>query len=530
MKTSKKLLSVLLALTLVLALSVCAFAADTTYTITINNPASSHIYEAYQIFSGDLSSKGVLSNIQWGSGVDSAALLTALKADSTIGSKFTSATTAADVAKAMSGISNDSADAQAFAQVVGQHLSAVAGTSTYNTTDKDYTISNLTAGYYLVKDEDGTQTAADSYTSFILEVVKSVTAQPKGTVPTVEKKVQENAKYTANDNNYGAGYNDVADYNIGDTVPFELIGTLPANYADYTKYNYVFTDTASAGLTINKDSVKVYVDGTEITTGFTTALDGQKLTVTFADLKAITSVTANSKITVKYNATLNSSAEIGLPGNPNEVYLTFSNNPNHTGTGNTGKTPTDKVIVFTYELDTTKVDGSDSTKKLANAEFELYKTVSGTNYYAQVTDGKLTGWTTDETKATTLTSDANGLFKVAGLDDGTYYLKETKAPDGYNLLSAPVTLAITATTANGQNWTDGLAASALTKLQITSDKTTTDGDTSTGIVSLNVANNSGSTLPTTGGIGTTIFTVSGVVLMIAAAVIYAAKRKVSNEQ
>jgi fimbrial isopeptide formation D2 family protein len=260
MKTSKKLLSVLLALTLVLALSVCAFAADTTYTITINNTASGHTYEAYQMFKGDLSSTGVLSNIKWGSGVDSAALLTALKADTTIGTKFTNAATAADVAKAMDGITNDSTEAKAFAQVVGQNLTTtIAGTSTYNTTDKNYTISGLDAGYYLVKDKNGSQTTTDSYTRFMLEVVANVSAAPKGTVPTVVKKVQENVKYTANDNNYGAGYNDVADYNIGDTIPFELIGTLPANYSGLHHYNYVFTDTASAGLTIDKSSVKVYV-------------------------------------------------------------------------------------------------------------------------------------------------------------------------------------------------------------------------------------------------------------------------------
>ena len=527
MKTSKKILSVLLTLTLVLALSVCAFAANGPYTITIDNTATGHTYEAYQIFTGDLSGT-TLSNITWGSGVDGAALLTALKGASISGLDFSKCASAADVAKVLSDakLGADATATQAFAQIVGQHLSkTVAGTSTAVT--GGYTISGLNAGYYLVKDKDGTQKTTDSYTRFMLEVVANVSADPKGTVPTVEKKVQENVKYT-DDSGYGAGYNDVADYNIGDTVPFELIGTLPANYADYASYKYAFTDTASAGLTIDASSVHVYVDDTEIKNGFTATLDGQTLTVTFADLKTITSVNANSKITVKYNATLNSGAAIGLPGNPNEVYLTFSNNPNQGGQGDTGKTPTDKVIVFTYELDTTKVDGKTNAK-LAGAEFELYKTDGTTPSYAIVANGKVTGWTTDETAATKLTSDANGLFKVAGLDDGTYYLKETKAPDGYNKLANDVELTISATTTNGQSWVSGTASDALTALNITSGEKTTAGNISTGTVALNVENNSGSTLPSTGGIGTTIFTVAGIVLMIGAAVVLVTKRKVSGE-
>lgn len=532
MKFTKRIISVLLSIMMIAALTVTAFADGTTYTITIDHAASGHTYEAYQIFAGDLSGDDtngyVLSNIKWGSGVAGDALLAALKADATIGSIFTSAATAADVAKAMGGITSDSADAKAFAQVVGQHLATAAGTSTAVTTP--YTISGLSAGYYLVKDQDGSQIAADSYTSFILQVVKDTTVQPKSSVPTVEKKVKENTKATPNDTNYGTGYNDVADYNIGDAVPFELIGTLPANYADYTSYKYEFTDTASAGLTIDISSVKVYLDNenNEITSGFTKKPDtnGQSLIISFENLKNISGVTKDSKIIVKYNATLNSSAVIGLDGNPNEVYLTFSNNPNVGGEGNTGKTPTDKVIVFTYELDTTKVDGADTTKKLANAEFELYKTVGTTNFYAKVMDGKVSGWKTDEKEATTLTSDANGLFKVAGLDDGTYYLKETKAPVGYNLLTDPVTLVITATTSNGQNWTSGTASEALTALKIkVGNQTETAGYTDTGIVNATIANNKGATLPTTGGMGTIIFTIAGLILVICAGVFFTAKNK-----
>jgi len=526
----RNMFAVFVSVLMMIGMGVTAFADDTTYTITINNTASGHTYEAYQVFSGTLDETGtVLSNIQWGTGVDSAALLTALQSDKTTTLDFSACTDAASVAKVLSDNNTNADAAKAFAQLVGQHLA----TNKKSSTEKagPYTITGLAAGYYLVKDKDSTQKDVDdSYTSFILKVAGNVSADPKGTIPTVEKKVQENVKYTDNDG-YGAGYNDVADYNIGDAVPFELIGTLPENYADYTTYNYVFHDTASAGLTIDKDSVKVYAGTTDITTSFTAVLDGQKLTVSCANLKAISSLTltASSKIVVKYNATLNSSAVIGLDGNPNEVYLTYSNNPNQGGSGDTGKTPTDKVIVFTYELDTTKVDASDAKKKLAGAEFELYKTVGTTTTYETVADGKVTGWTADETKATQLTSDAEGLFKVAGLDDGTYYLKETTAPTGYNKLIKDVKLVIAATTTNGQNWTTGTASTALTALSISiDDGTATNGDTATGVVNATVADNKGATLPSTGGIGTTIFYVIGGAMVIAAGVLLVARKRSEN--
>ena len=547
MKISKKLVSVLLVLTMLVALSVSVLADDTTstYTITIDKATSGHTYNAYKVFSGDLSGN-VLSTITWGDDVNSSALLAALQDDAKFivsGTNiFASASDAAGVAKALTGQKDNSDIMKEFAQVVGKNLSATATpavSGNYDADKKEYTITGLTAGYYFVKDANAV-TGDDASTRYILNVVKDITVEPKSSVPTVEKKVQENSTKYTTDAGYGAGYNDVADYNIGDTVPFELIGTLPTNYADYTTYNYVFTDTLSAGLSVPSTftftaTAKTGDTVTDVTTSFTSTVtaktDGTtSIAFACANLKTIQGLTAASTITIKYSATLNSGAVIGLPGNPNEVYLTFSNNPNKGGEGEKGTTPTDKVIVFTYELDTTKVDGSDTTKTLAKAEFELYKTVDGTNNYAVVTDGKLTGWTTDEAKATKLTSDANGLFKVAGLDDGTYYLKETKAPAGYNLLAAPVKLAITATTANGQNWT-GTAADALTALSIkvgNSDAVT--GDTAKGTVAATIENNAGSTLPSTGGIGTTLFYVIGILLMSGAAVLLVTKKKMANRE
>jgi len=544
----KKFLAILLAVTMLMALSVSVLADDSAYTITIINTASGHTYAAYQVFSGTLSDTGVLSDIQWGDGVDSTALLNALKADTVFGTGtaniFAAATTAEQAAKAISGQQNDSVIAKEFAQVVGQHLGTAAGTSTFK--DSKYTIPVTGTGYYFIKDASAV-TGSDAATSYILQVVKSVEVVPKSSVPSVEKKVQENTKSVDGDTPYGTGYNDVADYSIGDTVPFELIGTLPTNYADYTSYSYVFNDTLSAGLSVPSTltftaAAKTGDTVTDVTASFTSTVtaktDGTtSIAFACADLKTIQGLTAASTITIKYSATLNSGAVIGLPGNPNEVTLTYSNNPNKGGEGEKGTTPTDKVIVFTYELDTTKEDGSTKAA-LAGAKFELYKTESTTKdgtavtatEYAQVKDGRLTGWTTEETAATKLVSGSDGLFKVAGLDDGTYYLKETDAPSGYSKLTSDIKLTISAATANNQTWS-GKPSDALTALTIrVNDGDAVNGDDNHAIVSTTVLNNAGSTLPSTGGIGTTLFYVIGILLMSGAAVLLITKKKMAGRE
>lgn len=526
MKKMKRLLGVLLAAVMVLAMNITAFAAN-TYTITIKNSNTGHLYEAYQVFSGDLS-ENILSNVKWGAGVKGAELLTALKSDSSIGNSFTTCGTAADVAKVLEGFANNSGEIDAFAAVVGKHLSdSAAGTSTTEPSDGKYSITGLSAGYYFVKDSNKVS-ENDASTKFILKLTDNTEVTPKSSVPTVEKKVQEE-DYTA-DNTYGNGYNDVADWDIGDAVPFKLIGTLPSTYDDYDTYKYVFHDTLSDGLTYNGD-VKVYYAsdkaGTgkqDITSSFTTTPSGNEITVTCENLKNVTGVTKNSCIIVEYTAKLNTDAVIGLDGNTNEVYLEFSNNPNAGGEGETGNTPTDKVIVFTYELDTTKVDGEDNTK-LPNAEFKL-KNSEG-KWVTVDSAGKVTGWVEGEDNGSTLKSDEQGLFKVIGLDDGTYYLKETKAPDGYNELKNEIEIVITAATSNGQNW-DGTPANALTKLDVTAGGKAGTGNTNSGIAGITVENNKGATLPETGGIGTTIFYVVGGILVIGAAVLLITRRRMNK--
>lgn len=547
MRRVKKLLGLLLAAVMVLAMGVPTFAASGSYTLTISGASGGHTYEAYQIFAGELSKNGqTLSNVTWGDGVNGEALLAALKGTEEETTAYETCTTAADVAKVLESYGDNSSEMKAFADIAGQHLNGTTSGTLGEYNEGSYTISGLAAGYYLVKDKDDSVPGTDAYTDFILKVVQNTTVTSKSYVPTVEKKVQEDDKYTR-DGGYGNGYNDVADWNIGDAVPFKLIGTLPTNFADYDTYQYIFHDTLSDGLDLNKGSIKVYyasdkagTDKTEISSEkYTVNVPGTEGTdqcsfeVAFADLTSVEGVTANKYIIVEYTATLNKDAEIGLPGNPNKVYLEFSNNPNSGGEGDTGKTPEDKVIVFTYELDVTKVDGANADTKLKDAEFKLY---DANGKYVTVDDaGKVTGWADTEEGGSTLKSDENGLFKVIGLDDGTYYLKETKAPDGYNKITEPIEIVITAATENDQNWEAGEGPKdALTALEIQvtvgSSETSGNGDTEKGIVATDIQNNKGAELPETGGMGTTIFYVLGAILVLGAGGLLIARRRTDSEK
>lgn len=533
MKQAKKIASILLALVMVFALAIPAFAA--TVTVPSDGILKDHTFTAYQVFSGR-EEDGILSDVQWGSGINSDAFLAALKADTTYGNLFTNCTDAAAVAKVLgdNNTKTDLANAVAKLAYANKTGTGTALTSGGNT---------LADGYYLIVDTTANVGEGGAYNTALLQVVGNIDITVKTDAPTVEKKVLEDDKYNQ-DGGYGQGYNDVADYNMGDAVSFHLIGSVP-DMSRYDTYKYIFHDTLSAGLTLNENSIKVYVasdkagtDKAEIT-DWTKAVNGQSFTVSFADLKTVSGVSQGKYIIVEYTATLNQNAVVGLEGNPNTVYLEYSNKPDASGSGdtnNTGKTPEDKVIVFTYELDTTKVDGQDNTKKLAGAEFVLLN--SDKTKVAKVENNKLTGWidvpaagensNISWPEGTKLTSGVDGLFKVIGLDDGTYYLKETKAPTGYNLLSKDITVVIAATTTNGQTWTDGQASSALTNLVVTADGTDGTGNAGTGIAGITVANNKGNTLPETGGMGTTLFYVLGGGLVLVAVVLLVTKKRMKE--
>ncbi|WP_432630866.1 isopeptide-forming domain-containing fimbrial protein [Brotaphodocola sp.] len=545
MKKVKRLASLILAFVLAFVLAVPAFAA------TVNNETG-HEYKAYQIFTGTQASDdvtGALAVTGWGSGVDGATFLAELKTANA--DLYGNANSAAEVAAVLSENNSNSEVANEFAKIAEKHIKKDQGIDIAADAE-------LTAGYYLFVDQTTTSGKDDVKGLSLLQVTQKgdIELKSKNDKPSVEKKVKENLKNVSGnkddripDYELSTGYNDVADYNIGDDVPFELIGTLPQNLDLYNTYKYIFHDTLSAGLTYKEGSLKVYVVDTEKDTenddnvipesAYKLTVANQKIEVAFDNIKSVDGVAAGKKIVVKYEATLNKNAEIGLDGNKNEVYLQYSNNPNNGGEGDTGETPKDEVLVFTYELDVTKIDGAtagDNPKKLAGAKFVL-KNSEGK--YVQVdADGKVTGWVdtepnpeNQEDAAGILTSNDDGLFKVIGLDAGTYYLKEVVAPAGYNILKDEIELKVLATTKNDQNWTSGNASDALTALKIkvgTGDET--DGDVNSGIVSATVQNNKGGTLPETGGIGTTIFYLTGTILVLGAVVLLITKKRMENAE
>lgn len=522
----KRITGLFLVLVMVFAMTASAFAANVSVPGGI---LDGHTYKAYQVFKGTQGENAdTLGDAQWGSGIDSEEFLKELQSNDVTKSTFAECQTALDVAAALGKVESNSTIANEVAQIAYNHKTDI-GTVLVSGENE------LEPGYYLIVDETTIGDEEDAvYNAALLQVTDDIEITIKTDKPSVSKKVKENSSKYEEDAGFGAGYNDVADYNIGDAVPFAFYSTAP-DMSQFETYRYVFHDVMEEGLTFNND-VKVSIDGKELSNDqFTVILnpeDGCTFEVVIEDLKVL--ATKGQEIRVDFTATLNTKAEIGLDGNTNKVRLEYSNNPNESGVGETGKTEWDEVIVFTYELDVTKVDKEDPDCTLKNAEFKL-RNADG-KWVIVDENGRVTGWTDKEEEGTVLKSDKNGFFKVIGLDDGTYYLKETKAPSGYNILTKEIILKVEATTNNGQTWTTGIPKEALlalaVKVQIEDSKdiTTNAGDTETGIVGVTVVNNKGSILPETGGIGTTMFYVTGGVMALGSAGMFAIKRRTAKEE
>lgn len=495
MKRVKRVLALLAAFALVLAMAVPAFAEEAKqYTISVPE-GSNHTYQVYQIFTGDYSSDGKLSNIKWGKNSKNR------DEGANVGNKVSE-----NVLNRLAAVVSSS-DADKLA-VIEQY--ANLSENGMDTVSESKSIK-VAAGYYLFKDT----TTGISGNTYIAEVVGNVLIKAKNShVPGFEKKLKD--KNDTTDNDFG-GWQDVADHDIGDEIPFKLEGTVPADYdAEYTSYYFAFHDEEEAGLTFNPKSVEVYVDDTKITAGFevkTSTNDGCSFEVVFSNLKDIKAVHAGSTIRVEYTSTLNENAVIGGNGNLNRAKLQYSNNPRNVESK--GETVWDNVVVFTYQVVVNKYANSvGENNKLKGAEFTLTK---------KLKDGT--------TKDIAVAKSQDGVrFTFKGLDDGEYTLTETVTPEGYNTID-PITFTVAAT--HGTEWNgEGVRGNLITAFtgNAASEEITFTPDKGTGALTTNVINKSGTTLPSTGGMGTTVFYVVGGGLMAVAVVLLVTKKRMENKR
>ena len=496
-KAMKKLMAALLAVAMVCAMAIPAFAdgssststAPVTTLYTIAAPHNGHTYEIYQIFTGDYdpSNKTMLTNIKWGKNGKGGA----------VGDAVDQA-----ILNELSGVASSAIDSAKLA-VIEKYVTLTNPVETI----VDGGSVEVAGGYYLIKDQDGSLSGSEPYTTYLVSVVGTVTITPKSNdVPEFEKKLKDTNDSTGD----VSDWQDSADY-----IPFRLQGTVPEDYGSYKTYYYAFHDVEEAGLTFDPSSVEVFVgdevNGTKIDasnyTVVTNPADGCTFEIVFDDLKNIPTVTANSIITVTYKSRLNENAVLGAQGNVNKAKLEYSNNPKGTGTG---RTPWDNVIVFTYKVVVNKVD--QNRQPLEGAEFTLTK---------KLKDG------TENVIPMKIDTSNKALFTLSGLDDGVYTLTETVTPAHYNTIS-PITFTVNAD--HTITWEADPRNTVLTSLsgntasgEITFTHNETDGSLTTDVV-----NNIGTTLPGTGGIGTTIFYVIGGGLMVAAAILLITKKRMEN--
>lgn len=644
MKRMKKIVSLALALMMVFAMATTAFAADNhSHKITVtqnSDDKTSHTYEAYQIFAGDLATvegKQVLSNITWGSGVNGDDLLTDLKAKDESGENafnnafnnaFETCTTAAQVAavladttKFTSSNGSTTTATDIFARLVEKHLkeNSAAGTAT-GVGNVEITVTG--SGYYLVKDKDGSvNTANGAYSRFMLEVVGDATATVKSEVPSGDKKVYVN----------GTELGDANNASIGSHVSYQITSKVP-NYVGYNYYYFIMNDTLSEGLTFDgASSVAVKIGNTVLVQGtdyyvYTENVAPKTFRLAFAD---IMKYEVGADIVVTYSATVNDKAVVGTTGNPNTWNLQYSNNPDDTFDGerpdgeNTpglpadeenealGQTPDEKTLTYVTELDITKyansvaeghllagaeftltgtskqvvlntveyyeasdkgtyyllLDGTyietapqgteyveigvgtaeTTTGYIKNADGEyvvpenredyvgqtLYKLVKGTaDKYADVNTKyvkKIATETTyvDADVSIEMTTGEDGKISFKDLGAGKYTLTETVTPEGFNTIE-PIEFEIVFTAPDR-----GVVTGDETCMWdlVSEDFEVTEGGNDNslgGIFSANIINQSGSLLPSTGGIGTTIFYVVGGILVIGAGILLVAKKRMSN--
>lgn len=534
----KKLVSVFLTLALILSLSAVAFAAEGDTNLTITN-SDGRTYNGYKLLNLTVSLK---SEENHPDGCNGNHTDDCYNYAYTVNGKYrtilqqnvyaNAATTfwgaagkPSDYTKVtdeqiltyLSSLTSDNGDVYGTLRGVADRLYVAIREANIEPDAKEiHDTASIDQGYWMFADVtelDGS--ASNSLVMVDTKGQSAITINPKTAIPTVEKKVkdiEDSEDNSITDN----PWHDSADHDIGDSVPFKLTATLPSNAQFYQSYTMIFHDTLSAGLTLKPGTVKVLMYETkhkadadtdlndfakDVTANFlltTTDLsDGCTFEVGCQNVYTIDGVTKDTAFVVYYEATLNENAVIGAAGNPNEVYLEFSNNPYE---GGTGKTEEDKVIVFTYKLVVNKTDSHDNPLK--GAGFTLSKkNLDGT--YTVIGE---------ELKGEDMTT-----FTWAGLDDGDYKLEETTVPEGYNKM-ADIVFSISAT--HDETSDDPKLTSLDGGLMGT-------GDVSTGTITKAIVNQTGTVLPETGAEGTFLLITASTMFVMVAVVFMVTRKKMS---
>ena len=530
-KAIKKLLAALLAVAMVCAMAIPAFAYDTKEDIDKN-----HCYDVFQIFKGDVSDDNTISNVQWGQNIpDDKDFLAQLKEDPTLRIPFQDANSLQEVLDVMKGWTTSNDNSIAFARFVCNYIYTDAHANpTPVATGHTGGFELDEAGYYLIVDTSSFSSSADgdsyhAYNSFLLKVNKDhycVQITPKVVKPTVEKEVYDNDDGSSSGDNNGWGSS--ADHAINEEFQFRLIATLPASenngraYDYYNEYAVLFNDTLSNGITYDRldsvvikskgDTYDITDDNLKYNVDVSRLGSDNYFVVGIPDVKTCApglNLNAGATITVTYTAHLNENAAVnGSTDNKNKVQLQYSNNPRNSAYW--GFTPESAVCVYTYQLNNTKYhDEANSGNELEGAGFSLYSDEACTQEVKLYKEGAFYYPIKNATgkNAVEMKSAADGTFNVKGLDAGTYYLKETTPPAGYS--ACDKTRIVISATHDEHN-------------------VNLSGESNLNNKIINIKAG-GITLPSTGGIGTTLFYVVGGGLMVAAIVLLVTKKRMENK-